>query len=190
MVRISSFVLLSAVLVLPGCGANLRQQLGIDKNIPDEFNVVTRAPLSVPPEFSLRPPTPGAARPQELSSDAMAQQALLGQKVTSGTVPAASGAGGYLLQKAGATGTAGDAIRQVVDQEAVAAREAEKKGGISGIILKSSSQQNQEPVVDAAAESQRVQAAKAAQQAVTGQGAATADPSKDTFWKRNFGIGR
>ena len=34
---------------------------------PDEFAVVTRAPLSLPPDYGLRPPRPGAARPNEAS---------------------------------------------------------------------------------------------------------------------------
>lgn len=34
---------------------------------PDEFAVVTRAPLSMPPDFGLRPPRRGAHRPNEIS---------------------------------------------------------------------------------------------------------------------------
>ena len=33
--------------------------------MPDEFAVESRAPLTVPPDFDLRPPEPGAPRPQE-----------------------------------------------------------------------------------------------------------------------------
>ena len=41
-----------------------RQTLGIEKQSPDEYLVVERAPLSLPPNFDLRPPTPGAAQAQ------------------------------------------------------------------------------------------------------------------------------
>jgi hypothetical protein len=44
---------------------------------PDEFAVVTRAPLSLPPDFNLRPPRPGAARPNESSPRDDAQTELL-----------------------------------------------------------------------------------------------------------------
>ena len=44
---------------------------------PDEFAVVTRAPLSLPPDFDLRPPRPGAARPNESSPRDDAQTELL-----------------------------------------------------------------------------------------------------------------
>ena len=49
-------------LVLSGC-SGARQTFGLDRKPPDEFSVVTRAPLAVPPEYQLRPPQPGAPRP-------------------------------------------------------------------------------------------------------------------------------
>lgn len=50
--RIMSSLL--AVLLLAACGLT-RDDLGVDKTAPDEMLVVSRAPLSVPPEFGLRP---------------------------------------------------------------------------------------------------------------------------------------
>lgn len=44
---------------------------------PDEFAVVTRAPLSLPPDYGLRPPRPGAGRPNETSPRDDAQNKLL-----------------------------------------------------------------------------------------------------------------
>ena len=40
-----------------GCGS--MRALGGAKVTPDEFRVVTKAPLVVPPDFALRPPAPG-----------------------------------------------------------------------------------------------------------------------------------
>lgn len=51
--------------------------LGTSKAPPDEFAVVKRAPLIMPPEFKLRPPAPGADRPQELDTSELARSALL-----------------------------------------------------------------------------------------------------------------
>ena len=45
--------------VLSGC-ENLRRAAGLQKKSPDEFAVTTKAPLVIPPDFNLRPPTPGA----------------------------------------------------------------------------------------------------------------------------------
>ena len=45
---------------------------------PDEFRVVTIAPLTVPPEYSLRPPAPGQLRPEDIFPDQQARRALFG----------------------------------------------------------------------------------------------------------------
>jgi len=57
---------------LAGC-SNWKQTLGIEPTPPDEFAVESRAPLTIPPDFNLRPPAPGAARPQEVSAASKAQ---------------------------------------------------------------------------------------------------------------------
>ena len=44
---------------LAGC-EDLRKAAGLNKKSPDEFAVTTKAPLVIPPDFNLRPPTPGA----------------------------------------------------------------------------------------------------------------------------------
>ena len=61
-------VLLMAVLALSACDS-AKKQLGIERQAPDEFAVVKRAPLAMPPDYTLRPPTPGAQRPQEQTTD-------------------------------------------------------------------------------------------------------------------------
>lgn len=65
-----------AVLFLLGGCSNFKQMVGIDAQPPDEFAVELRAPLTVPPDFDLRPPAPGAPRPQEATAAAKAQQAI------------------------------------------------------------------------------------------------------------------
>ena len=66
-----------AAMGLAGCTAAGRA-LGITKVTPDEFRIVTKAPLTVPPDYSLRPPAPGEPRPQELQPESAARNALLG----------------------------------------------------------------------------------------------------------------
>lgn len=62
-------------LVLPGC-TGFRQMLGMDRVGPDEFAVESRAPLTIPPEFDLRPPQPGAPRPQDVTSADKARRVI------------------------------------------------------------------------------------------------------------------
>ena len=54
--------------------------LGLKSNLPDEFRVVAKAPLTVPPDYSLRPPAAGEPRPQELQPESAARVALLGER--------------------------------------------------------------------------------------------------------------
>ncbi len=64
-------------------GDELSRQMGIVRDVPDEFQVTTRAPLSMPPDYKLRPPSPGAPRPQELSAPQSAEAALVPQTAIS-----------------------------------------------------------------------------------------------------------
>jgi hypothetical protein len=64
-----------SVLLLGGC-TSLRQMVGLDRTGPDEFAVESRAPLTIPPDFELRPPQAGAARPQEVSAAERARKAV------------------------------------------------------------------------------------------------------------------
>src|ERR1700692_3499242 len=72
-------LLISGSAVLAGCNSASRA-LGVAKVTPDEFRVVSKAPLVVPPDYSLRPPAPGEPRPQELQPESQARQALLAQR--------------------------------------------------------------------------------------------------------------
>jgi hypothetical protein len=66
---------ISALLLLPGC-SDLRVALGMDRVGPDEFAVESRAPLTIPPDFELRPPQPGAPRPQDVTSAERARRVI------------------------------------------------------------------------------------------------------------------
>lgn len=96
---------------LAGCQST-RNALGMTKVTPDEFRVVTKAPLVVPPDFALRPPAPGKPRPQELQPESAARTALLGAREGE----ARSEGEKLLVAKAGAE-KADPLIRYVVDDE-------------------------------------------------------------------------
>ena len=68
-------VSLAGVLLLAGC-SDFKKSIGLEQGMPDEFAVESRAPLTIPPEFDLRPPTPGAPRPQEKSADQHAKDVM------------------------------------------------------------------------------------------------------------------
>ena len=60
---------------MTGCG-DFRRAIGMDRIGPDEFAVESRAPLTIPPEFDLRPPQPGAPRPQEATAAEKARKVI------------------------------------------------------------------------------------------------------------------
>jgi hypothetical protein len=97
------------LLALAGCGGDTARTLGFTRDPPDEFQVTTRAPLSIPPALGdLPPPSPGAPRPQEARSAA----ALLSPGTTSSAPSQAERA---LVARAG--GPVDDDIRRRVDEE-------------------------------------------------------------------------
>lgn len=61
--------------LITGC-SDIKQMVGLDQTMPDEFAVESRAPLTIPPDFNLRPPEPGAPRPQEKSAEQQAEQIM------------------------------------------------------------------------------------------------------------------
>lgn len=63
------------VILLSGC-TDFRRAIGLDRAGPDEFAVESRAPLTIPPDFDLRPPQPGAPRPQDANVAEKAKTAI------------------------------------------------------------------------------------------------------------------
>ena len=70
-----STLCLAGSLLIAGC-SDFKRSVGLEPTLPDEFAVESRAPLTIPPDFELRPPQPGASRPQEKSADQQAKQVI------------------------------------------------------------------------------------------------------------------
>lgn len=109
--RVAVAALLLGAAGLAGC-KSASAAFGLEKVTPDEFRVVTKAPLTLPPDYSLRPPQPGEPRPQELQPESAARQALEGQR--EGDVR--SDGEKLFVAKAGAE-HADPLVRYVVDDE-------------------------------------------------------------------------
>ena len=103
---------LLAALALPalaGCTDTART-LGFTRDAPDEFQVTTRAPLTIPGNLGdLPPPRPGTPRPQEVRSAA----AVLGAAPV-GAIPPTPAEQALITQ---AGGPVDDGIRRQVDAE-------------------------------------------------------------------------
>ncbi len=119
--RMAAGPLLAAglALCLAGCGDSVSQSLGLGKRAPDETAVIEQAPLELPPDFNLRPPVPGAPRPQDEEASDRAAAIVLGAATEPGAGPAPQGTPGEraFLDMAGAN-DADPGIRQLVNREA------------------------------------------------------------------------
>ena len=140
-----------AVLV-SGCGdTSLTRTFGLVRDAPDEFTVVTRAPLSMPPDFALRPPSPGAPRPQDQPERNLAEAALVPEAALGGNNTGVSAGQAALVRDAG--GSVAPDIRRKVDAE------AKKAASDDGFVDKLLYWRKGDPVrqvVDPAKEAQRL----------------------------------
>jgi hypothetical protein len=136
---------------------------------PEANNVISKAPLTVPPQFNLVPPAPGQARPQELSPEAQARVAVFGvdygQTASEGERAFVRAAGG---------GTTERTVRSLVDfDEAEILR---KNRSFADMILNWGASTPASAVIDPAAEAERLRVEAEAVQGVTGGGTVVIQP--------------
>ena len=113
---------LALAALLPACGDSTARTLGLVRDAPDEFQVTTRAPLSLPPDMTTLPsPTPGSPRPQERTAsqqaEALLSPGLALQDPRRAATARPSVGEAALLQRAGPD--APDGIRTRVDEESL-----------------------------------------------------------------------
>lgn len=130
---------------------------------PDEFRVVRKAPLILPPEFNLRPPSLGEARPQELSPDAQARVAVFGADIGKD-----ASEGEKLFIKAAGGDASDRSVRSQVDFDN--AQILRKNRGFADMIMNFGGGAGKEPLVDPAAEAERLRAEQESLKDVTGGG--------------------
>ncbi|PKQ04671.1 MAG: DUF3035 domain-containing protein [Alphaproteobacteria bacterium HGW-Alphaproteobacteria-12] len=170
-------------LSLAACGGeSLSDTLGYGKSAPDEFAIVTKAPLIIPPDYSLRPPQPGAPRPQEmeLQPSVGAQRALIGAEAlsTENVSPARSQGEQVLLQETGAE-QADPRIRQVVNAETRSLVERDKTFVDNVIFWKKDGPAPDERLVNPVEENERIQRNEAEGKPVTEGETPTVTPKKE-----------
>jgi hypothetical protein len=130
--------LLVATLALGGC-SDLSKALGLVKSPPDEFTVVAGTPLTMPPDYGLRPPRSASDKPSGETQTDRARVAVFGIQGKQATPGAAdpnnpqSAGEQALLQKAGA-GDVDPGVRARVDQEQKLALD-QHKGFIDGLMF-------------------------------------------------------
>ena len=77
-----SLIFILNISLISGCGSELSDVLGTNKLPPDEFTILTKPPLIVPPEYNLRPPAEGEIRANVQQPNRQLQSILFGQNQT------------------------------------------------------------------------------------------------------------
>ncbi len=147
--------LLLVAFALTAC-SNVRDQLGLTKKPPDEFTVVRKAPLVLPPNFNLRPPTPGAPQDRSPAATELARRALTGNRT--GQTAAAPSAGEQALLRQAGTSRAEPNIRKVLLAETTQLSEKDKTL-VERLIFWRDPNVEDEDILDPAAESRRLREA-------------------------------
>lgn len=173
-------------------GGSVKDTLGISRSAPDEFRVVARPPLSVPPQFNLRPPGTGEASPIITPADKEARALVLGAPAAESantfrlqpeTAPAASpaqapaadnSAESVLLRKAGAAQADTSIRRKLIEEKASVVMQEEEDPWWQ--ILPDTSK---EPMVNAKGEAERIKQNSAQGKPVT-EGETPEIKGKDT----------
>lgn len=159
---------------LAGC-SDIKSTLGLERKAPDEFAVVSRAPLSLPPSYALRPPSPGEPRPQDAAQREQARASLIGltppsqvatpRSAIRGDQSALTPGESALLGKVGAESADPDIRRKVGEEQAIMA--VDDRGFVERLMFWRTYQEPLD-VVDAQKEQQRLQQSAATGQQVTG----------------------
>lgn len=117
---------LSATLILSGC-QTVTSTLGLTKRAPNEFNIITKAPLIVPPEYNLTPPKVGESSAENNYTQDAARRALIGD-----IDPADPSRGEIVLLSKAGVANADEEIRIKIDGQNSVER---KTSGFSDRIL-------------------------------------------------------
>ncbi len=118
---ITGGVLLLGALMLSAC-SSVKQEMGVGRHSPNAFDVVTRAPLTLPPDYALRPPESAgaAAVGSTANTSAQVKNELMGENMSSGNASAAQKqadpAAMAFMDKLGVEHANPD-IRQMIDQD-------------------------------------------------------------------------
>ncbi len=141
-------------LAVGGCASkSLKGALGLGKKSPDEYQVAVNAPLELPPDYYLRPPSPGAERPQAVAVRDQAERILTGADPDQDSFGQSDGETA-MLRRAGADAVEPD-IRNVVNQES-GVLAADDESFVTGLMFWQDTVP-QGTVVDPVAESERLQ---------------------------------
>lgn len=153
-------VLVGVGLALSGC-QTIRDAAGLEKAPPDEFAVLTKAPLVVPPDYNLKPPRPGAAPTNQTEPTDTAEATLFGSDpaTIASNIPGDASQGEKLLLANAGIANADPAVRQHLQSDSKSMLGADDSFTDQLLFWKGPTSEPGQ-VVDADAEAKRIAAQK------------------------------
>lgn len=194
-----SLVSLSLALpLLAACsGGEVKSALGLKKHSPDEFMVLSRPALTVPPSFDLPEPAAPSVTPQSQAVEQAKSAVLGGNPAAAGATASApvlgsSNAENTFLAKAGAS-NASSAIRLQLDQDAREASASyftppaeEEKGFFGRLFSPIKLDSSPDPVVNPEAEKERIKQQIEEGGPVSGEDVPTIQPKGESVIDKIF----
>jgi len=184
-----SYLMLPALFLLTSCGGDVKSELGLRHDAPDEFRVISAPPLTMPPDFGVLPKpgssvaTSAPASPGNYNNNPLAAPVT---QVQSFAAP--SPADGVFLTKIGA-GTIDPSIRETIVKDNTPPPPEKKKGFFASLFHSDSKDPpaaDAPAVVDAPAEKQRISDDQKANQPLT-NGTTPTVKNDQSLFDRIFG---
>ena len=198
--RFSRLILLPLLLAACGQADSARDVLGLNREAPDEFRVVSRPPLSVPREFNLVPPGDDEGSDLGGRTDQQARSLVIGTDVTGDSKTLEQAQEGLAdtaipLVRSGELESPGESaflknvgapeadstIRTKLSQDN-SVRAAKKPG----FLARLRGETNEEPVIKAKDEAKRIRTNKDAKKPLNEGEVKVVDPKKKSILDRIF----
>jgi hypothetical protein len=174
-----------AALALLGC-QSIREAAGVVKTPPDEFAVVTKAPLVIPPDYNLRPPKPGAPPTNQSSPTDSAEAALTGDDpaTIAASLPSTYSPGEKMLLANTGAASADHGVRTQIAADTKAMSTA-SNSFTDTLLFRSPPDPNAGHPLDADAEHNKLVAEKGDGTPIEGQVAPKKDPQEGASIDKN-----
>ncbi len=193
-----AFIVITALPFISSCSSgSVRDTLGMRRSAPNEFRVVTNPPLSIPPEFSIRPPIPDETYKESPNSQTESAKKVLFENASADFKIEKQTNGEEAFSSLFNATRANPEIKSLLQKEFIeAAKKEEEKSFLEQRILSKipsfskDKKEDKDSIVDAKLEKDRIVESKKQGDKVTGEKTPTVESSgeKTGFLNRILGL--
>lgn len=186
---IRNLLVLTGIFALTACtSGSVKDTLGLRRGKPDAFRVVSNQPLSMPPNFDLRPPRPGAERLGKQTIDKEAEKVVFENASVEYDNKQISKGEQSLLGLAGSSEANPD-IKQILTEEELQTKEKEANKSMFDKVMSTAKNEEKanDPIVNAAKERERIAENKEEGKNITDGETPVVEQKKKSVLQRIFG---